>query len=343
MGAYRTVLQTCRKNGCPSVHDNGTGDLIVQGYECTGGLDGVSPLLDGQAAVEVPTGLLLQAEQELNGRTWPHSEPAQVTLLLPQFTVSSRPGGPTLQAARDWPVPSGLPAALVVRGAVVTGDTRDALRLPEGEQAVHISEDRLLHAVRQLRTVGSLPISPLATEDVVLDAAGFGALFDRPFQEVFRLEVFQEYRVVDEEEDLRCWREGQRLPARTPENDTWLARLQRTTAAGVHWGRAHVVDEPLSDYLRFEIEGYHENAAAGEDIVLVPRTAHPDLARLREDFWLFDPGRSSARTVLMDYDRAGRLIGHLLVRQPDIIRSCEQQRQLVLQHAVPLSEYRAAA
>ena len=35
--------------------------------------------------------------------------------------------------------------------------------------------------------------------------------------------------------------------------------------------RVHVVSEPLTDYLRFEITGYRLNVEAGEDVRILPR------------------------------------------------------------------------
>ena len=76
-------------------------------------------------------------------------------------------------------------------------------------------------------------------------------------------------------------------------------------AAGKLMRRVHVVEEPLSDYLRYEMLSYRPNAEAGEDVRILPvRPGEwPDLPH--HDYWLFD----SADLWLMNYDRDGHFLG----------------------------------
>jgi len=60
------------------------------------------------------------------------------------------------------------------------------------------------------------------------------------------------------------------------------------------------VEHPLSEYLCYEIEGYVESAT-GEEISIADRAAHPDLATLGTDFWLFDAESVRAFAILMLY------------------------------------------
>jgi hypothetical protein len=68
--------------------------------------------------------------------------------------------------------------------------------------------------------------------------------------------------------------------------------------------RVHVVQESLTDYLRFEIGyGYPPNVAAGEDVrILVGRPGEFGLPD--EDYWLFD----SRHLWVMEYDDGGRFL-----------------------------------
>ena len=51
-----------------------------------------------------------------------------------------------------------------------------------------------------------------------------------------------------------------------------MDRLRADTAADRRWRRVHVVELPLSDYLRYECEwGYTDNAAHGEDVRITRR------------------------------------------------------------------------
>jgi hypothetical protein len=62
----------------------------------------------------------------------------------------------------------------------------------------------------------------------------------------------------------------------------------RRRTARVAWSRAHVVDHPLTPYLRFELAAYAENEQGGEQVWIADRAAHPGLAGLVEDFVIVD-------------------------------------------------------
>lgn len=53
--------------------------------------------------------------------------------------------------------------------------------------------------------------------------------------------------------------------------EEWLDTVQGARAAGKCMERVHVVVEPLSDYMRYELTWwYPANVAAGEDIRIIP-------------------------------------------------------------------------
>src|SRR6266581_5523817 len=87
----------------------------------------------------------------------------------------------------------------------------------------------------------------------------------------FRLETLSEYKAKGEVEELRAFREGRPRPPRNPDTNAWLRNVADKTAIGCTWRRVHVVDRPLSEYLRFEFIGYEENIAAGEDVRIADR------------------------------------------------------------------------
>ncbi len=167
-----------------------------------------------------------------------------------------------------------------------------------------------------------------------LTPEAFGALFERFTRTAFRLEALQWYDVADERGEFEAFLQGVEPAHRSPDTSPWLRRIQDTTAAGKRWQRVHVVDHPLSDYLRYEVAGYPDNAA-GEEILLADRSSHPDLAGLNLDFWLFD----DVLTVLMHYDAAGRFLHAETSCSPDVLTRCQAWRDLALRHAVPLDEY----
>ena len=155
-------------------------------------------------------------------------------------------------------------------------------------------------------------------------------------QEAFRLETLPQYVSAAEAEEFAAWQAGRPVVLQTPDTSPWLARIASTTGSGYHWRRVHILDWPLADYTRYELWGYQANQAAGEEIRIVDRAAHPDLAALRRDFWLFD--RETA--VWMDYDSDGRLQGVQLAEQAEI-EHCRRVRDLAWDHAEALDSYLA--
>lgn len=118
---------------------------------------------------------------------------------------------------------------------------------------------------------------------------------------------------------------------KAPETSSWWAR---GSARGYRWYRVHILDQPLSDYTRYELWGYQANQAAGEEIYLADRDAHADLQRLREDFWLID----DTIAVRMIYDDEGHFLRPERAAEPDGYR---EMRETALRHAVSLDTYLA--
>lgn len=161
----------------------------------------------------------------------------------------------------------------------------------------------------------------------------FIQLFSTFESSAFRLETRQQY-LVDEEADLvRAFQEGRPAPPSTAMEE-WLALIRANTAAGKRMYRVHVLEEPLSEYVRWELSTYPANAAAGEQIFIADRDRHTDLGDLREDFWLFD----DLDLVVMRYDDEGRWLGVALRPESDLDRYL-QMREVALAHAVPLADY----
>lgn len=175
-------------------------------------------------------------------------------------------------------------------------------------------------------------------------SAEYEALFDRFSQTAFRLETLQRYDVEQEEEELRLWRSGQPLSENSVRTSDWLARIALTTIVdGKHWRRVHVVDHPLTEYLRFELDGYVESAACGEEIHIADREADRRLAELDRDFWLFDAETDDAVAALMDYGPQSEFLGAEVTDDPTVLDRCRAQRDLALEHSVPLNTYLARA
>jgi hypothetical protein len=167
--------------------------------------------------------------------------------------------------------------------------------------------------------------------------ADFGDHFDRFQHTAFRLETRQVYTVPAEQERIQAFRAGRPLPERSPRTSPWLARIQVTARAGKRWQRIRLVAEPMTGYTRYQLAGYKESAAAGEDIRICRLAAHRDLAAMTRDFWLFD----DHVVVFLHYDAEGRFTGAEPARDPAAISQCQAERDLALRHSMPLASYLA--
>ena len=150
----------------------------------------------------------------------------------------------------------------------------------------------------------------------------------------FRLETLPQYLVPQETERFADWKAGRLIPPRTPENDEGIARIQRDVARGFRRYRVHILDQPLTAYLRFELYLYLDSAAVGGKIYVADRDEHPALAELHEDFWLFD----DETVIRMIYDDEG----HFLYPEPiENIEPYRELRDTALRHSEPLTDYLA--
>ena len=170
-------------------------------------------------------------------------------------------------------------------------------------------------------------------EDVT--SAEFGRLFTSFRHTAYRLETLQQYDVSYEEEPYAAFLAGRPQPA-DPSKDEWASMIRDATGAGKVFQRVHVVDEPLTDYLRYEIGwSYAPNAAAGEDIRILPAKPGNELALPDHDYWLFD----SRDLWIMDYDQTGRFLSAELVTDAPAIVGHNYWRDAARHHATPYTDY----
>jgi hypothetical protein len=167
-----------------------------------------------------------------------------------------------------------------------------------------------------------------------------GAEFDNLFSAfrhtAFRLETLDRYDVSYEEEPFRRFLAGEPKP-HDDAKQAWVRTIADALAAGKRMERVHVVSEPPTDYLRFELAwGYPENVEAGEDIRILPVSLGSWPAGVPDqDFWLFD----SKRVAVMHYDDRGRFRGAELVEGSDIVTQYCAWRDAAWHDAVPYKQY----
>jgi hypothetical protein len=167
------------------------------------------------------------------------------------------------------------------------------------------------------------------------------AMYRQATREVFRLEARQQYSVEAEADQMKAFAEGRPLP-RDPAVQRSMDIIRQARAAGTRIYRVHVVDLPLTPYLRYEMAAYRENLAVGEEVFITARPWHRDLAGITEDFVLFDPGTGRQAVVWMHYDVDGRVTDSERSDDPADIARARRDRDLAMAHAVPLDQFAAA-
>jgi hypothetical protein len=113
--------------------------------------------------------------------------------------------------------------------------------------------------------------------------------------------------------------------------------------AGKVFQRVHVVREPLTDYLRYELGwSYQPNVEAGEDIrILVaqpgswPMSARGEILPELKDYWLFD----SSDLWVMEYADNGAFVSIEQVTEPAMIVTAARRRDAALHQAIPYRDY----
>lgn len=164
----------------------------------------------------------------------------------------------------------------------------------------------------------------------------------RSFSEsAFRLEARQHYAASGEDDGLAAFLAGGEQPPLSDDDVAYLDAVRAARRREATWRRVHVVREPLSDYLRFELTWeYGPNAAAGEQVGIVALQAAqrwPGDVPMT-DFWLFD----SSVLFELRYDGGDRWLGIEEVTDPGQIVAACRSRDAALHHAQPWQDYLAA-
>lgn len=156
--------------------------------------------------------------------------------------------------------------------------------------------------------------------------------FETAQHSIFRLETLQHYAG---DPNFARFLAGEQWQD-TDSKRHWCDLVRRKTSEGVTMQRVHVVIEPLTDYMRFELSwSYPQNAEAGEDISVLP-TEKPWTPL---DFWLFD----DAQLWVMLYDEDGSLTEVRRETQVEVLRSVWKLKRIAVSSAVPLDRYMAHA
>jgi hypothetical protein len=153
-------------------------------------------------------------------------------------------------------------------------------------------------------------------------------------ESMYRLETLQAYDVAYERAQYAAFLAGEAIDL-TP--GPWQVSVGRHRSASRAVERVHVVTEPLTDYLRYEMAtSYRRNRAAGERIGIIPATpGHWPSDVPTRDHWLFD----DRDLWIMLYDHQGRFIEAERRTDPAEIRNAVVGKQVALTTAIPFDDY----
>jgi hypothetical protein len=156
------------------------------------------------------------------------------------------------------------------------------------------------------------------------------SLFNTFKHTCFRVETRQQYASAAEADVLKEFLAGH-APAIYQDRIDFLRGVQDDLAAGKLRQRVHIVSEPLTDYLRFQIEWSYPMSA--EDIRILPAEVAYEVPEMPDrDFWLFD----SRTLAMLDYDDDGRMVRVSLEDDPAVIVEACAWRDAAMHLAVPL-------
>jgi hypothetical protein len=151
----------------------------------------------------------------------------------------------------------------------------------------------------------------------------------------YRLELLAAYAEDSEAAALTAFTAGQE-PDIYPGKRGWLEKVRTAAATSRVMQRVHVITEPLSPYLQFEIGwSYSLNVGAGEDIRILTTDRAPAVVMEAGDYWLLD----SRTLIRMEYDTGGRLARVSHISDTDAITSANYARDAALHYAIPLGQY----
>jgi hypothetical protein len=165
------------------------------------------------------------------------------------------------------------------------------------------------------------------------DADDFFDLFQRSAQ---RLET----RASDgpDVEAFRAFQEGMLAPAEwLTRRRWWREGVATVVREGRRVGRILVVATPLSPYWSWRTS--IGSLTPGEDVGIVDRTEHPQLAQLDRDWWAFDFETPEPSVLLLDYAPDGAYLGRRHMTDPAVVAECRAELDLAQRLAVPLGDY----
>ena len=174
------------------------------------------------------------------------------------------------------------------------------------------------------------------TQSTVISFEQFVQDFDSLFtRRVFRLETLDYYDAPNEHEPYARYLAGK--PADWTWREPWQRIVRQHRAAGRIMQRVHVISDPPSDYIRFELlRVYPANVEAGEYVGILGRAEADDLLPLGGDFWLFDDDL----VAYLEYDCGDGSVRHVqMLNTEGAVSAAVDLRNDALRLSTPLARY----
>ncbi|SDD94588.1 DUF6879 family protein [Actinokineospora iranica] len=162
----------------------------------------------------------------------------------------------------------------------------------------------------------------------------FASLFRRFTRSAWRWEAQGTYRQPDEVAPWQRWREGVPVANDLDWLGPWLDDVRAATRAGKRFERVRLVTDPLTEYLRWQMEVTPANIEAGEVIRLLPAADARALGLPVHDFWLFD----DERVAVLHFGDTG-LTGAEIITDPATVAQHQSWRDVAWRHAVAFEDY----
>ncbi|GAA4701514.1 DUF6879 family protein [Phytohabitans rumicis] len=173
-----------------------------------------------------------------------------------------------------------------------------------------------------------------------LTGEDFNSLFRYFTDTAFRLEVQPVYTVTDERESFEEFLVGEPRPVTEfPFYAAWLDQIRTVTSQGRRVERVRVLEEPPTDYQRWEMWSGQYNIEAGEAIHYLTRSRAIEIdLPVQDDWWLFD----GQRLALMRFTPDGEPLGGEIISEAETVAQHCLWWDLAVQHSTPATEHRTA-
>jgi hypothetical protein len=162
----------------------------------------------------------------------------------------------------------------------------------------------------------------------------FADLFRSFSHTAWRWEAQGTYHQPGEVEPWQRWREGIPVLSDLEWLRPWLDDVRAATQAGRKFERVRMMTEPLTEYLRWQVEVAPANIEAGEVMHVIPESTARTVGLPKEDFWLFDDERVAVLHFTPD-----DLLGAEIITDPATVARYRSWRDLAMQYAVAFEDY----